>query len=255
MSRVVHSVVVCGIALLGLLVVYMGGNWRDGSGRQARGGGGSSSHIRKITQRRRRLQGSPSSIPSSCNGVCRSEDWYADGVCDPECFTEECGWDGDDCRGVPRINADQQTENGTNRREFPDTCFGDCRDLEWVNDSVCDLTCYNYACEFDGGDCDPGLECTELASYCKWNETCQSQDDGFGRCESLCSTIECSEDRNEVCEVQRIPEGEPGAGSGVGKCVCAENYVRGDNDECFQVRDCAVAEWKDWGDRFSPFCV
>ncbi|CEM31478.1 unnamed protein product, partial [Vitrella brassicaformis CCMP3155] len=188
------------------------------------------------------------SIPSGCNGNCRSMNWFNDTVCDMECFTEECSWDGDDCASEPRMNANQQTENETNRRDIPETCVGDCRDLEWVNDSVCDLTCYNYACGFDGGDCDPGVECTDLASYCKWNETCQSQDDGFGRCESLCSTIECSEDRNEVCEVQRIPEGEPGAGSGVGKCVCAENYVRGDNDECFQVRDCAVAEWKDWGE-------
>ncbi|CEM22062.1 unnamed protein product, partial [Vitrella brassicaformis CCMP3155] len=247
--------------------------------------------------------GSPSSIPSGCNGDCPSH-WFNDTVCDMECFSEECGWDGDDCAGRPRINANQQsksstvpppapaaptppaaplspppvrakddetggppvpassasqpdhtrqpdgqqTENGTNRLDIPETCFGDCRDLEWVNDSVCDLTCYNYACGFDGGDCEPGLNCTELASYCEWNETCQSQDDGFGRCESLCSTIECSEEENEVCEVQRVPEGEPGAGSGVGKCVCAENYVRGDNDECFQVRDCAVGEWKDWGE-------
>ncbi|CEM31013.1 unnamed protein product [Vitrella brassicaformis CCMP3155] len=173
MSRLVlFSVVVCGIAVLGLLVVCM-------PGRQARRGGGSS-HMRKITQRRRRLQAPASPIPSGC--------------------------------------------------------FGDCRDLKWFNDTVCDFECYNYECEFDGGDCEPGLECTGLAAYCKWNETCQSQDDGFGRCESLCSTIECSEEENEVCEVQRIPEGERGAGSGVGKCVCAENYVRGDNDECFQGR-------------------
>ncbi|CEL99332.1 unnamed protein product [Vitrella brassicaformis CCMP3155] len=112
--------------------------------------------------------------------------------------------------------------------EIPSACR--CPANYW-QDTVCDLECYNEECEWDGGDCQPGVFCSDLEPFCKWNETCVGGSvSAFGRCESLCTAIECSEDAHEICEVQHTPHS--GEGDGVARCVCAEGFRRAEDGRC-----------------------
>jgi len=155
---------------------------------------------------------------ASCNDVspyCLWNETCVNGRCESLCLGTECSQPNHEChvhreegaeKGVPKC-----VEKGA---EMPSTCHGVCRERGYWKDEECDLECYSYACEFDGGDCDPGLYCNDLSPYCLWNETCVNHDGtSFGRCESLCLDHECPQDHD--CQVHR----EEGAEKGVPQCV------------------------------------
>jgi len=51
------------------------------------------------TVRRRQGEESADEMPSTCDGVCREENYWKDGLCDFECNNYACGFDGGDCTG------------------------------------------------------------------------------------------------------------------------------------------------------------
>jgi len=143
--------------------------------------------------------------------------------------------------------------------------------------TVCDLECYNE--EWNRTEAIANRACTQdtqmdtmctsvhgdSAPFCKWNETrVGASGSTFGRSETLCTTIECSEDAREMCklrshtntctdpyqyitlcvQVRHTPHS--GDGSGVVKCVCAEGHTRA---HALQDGKCSTTN------RLVPMCV
>jgi hypothetical protein len=52
------------------------------------------------------------------------------GICNPECYYEECFWDGNDC-----------------------DCEPGCKEF-MKGDGTCNLVCYTENCNYDNGDCE-----------------------------------------------------------------------------------------------------
>ena len=79
------------------------------------------------------------------------------GVCDPECNTQRCGFDGGDCRPPPPVTTTRRPPPPTtpapvpscNRRYPADYCPGR------AGNGRCDPECNTPACGNDGGDCQP----------------------------------------------------------------------------------------------------
>jgi hypothetical protein len=86
----------------------------------------------------------PQKCPSACNAkslelFCVASK-HGDGVCNPECNTVECDYDGGDCDALGFCN--DNTGGGT----------GKCHS-RMLGDGHCDLECSTASCNFDNGDC------------------------------------------------------------------------------------------------------
>ncbi|EEA05675.1 notch domain-containing protein [Cryptosporidium muris RN66] len=147
------------------------------------------------------------------------EGWLRDGWCDTECYVEECGFDGGDCKGW---------------------CAPECRPT-WQGDGQCDLDCFNEKCEWDKGDCkhleshgksfNTTLEHKDFDySMCKCNKTLLNNK----HCDPECNTLECNMDGHDC--LHRCNSRCINAWLGDGQCdpTC-------DTPECyFDKRDCKI---------------
>ncbi|KAJ8390366.1 hypothetical protein AAFF_G00107600 [Aldrovandia affinis] len=106
-----------------------------------------------------------------------------DGVCDPQCKRQECGWDGGDC--------------SLGRLHPWDNCTADARCWELFGNGICDPQCDSADCLFDGFDCQsPKLNCT-------YEKYCSDHYDN-GHCDRSCNTEACGGDGLDCVD------GEPG---------------------------------------------
>ena len=91
-------------------------------------------------------------------------------------------------------------------------CAPGCYD-GWAGDNVCDVDCYNAACNWDDGDCDD-----DTSANCS-NIFCSSSQLGDGTCDYFCSGPECNYDNGDCnencdnaneCRLDKIGDGECG---------------------------------------------
>uniref|UniRef100_A0A8C7VA42 Notch receptor 2 n=1 Tax=Oncorhynchus mykiss TaxID=8022 RepID=A0A8C7VA42_ONCMY len=114
-----------------------------------------------------------SSTPASCPHV-ECEQHSGDKVCDPQCNSHECQWDGGDCS----LHWRQPWVNCT----APVPCW------ELFRNGRCDPECDNSGCLFDS------FECQESAqSYCKYDKYCAAH---YANkiCDKGCNTEACGWD-------------------------------------------------------------
>ena len=96
-----------------------------------------------------------------------------DGVCQRECYYEECGWDGD---AESLDNGEWSERSGEGPCE-PE-CAEDCH-LHQLGDRSCDRECFNSACGYDSGDCEV------CATGCPWSWV------NDGQCDPDCFVESC----------------------------------------------------------------
>ena len=91
-----------------------------------------------------------------CAAGC-NEMYLGDKSCDRACNVSACGWDLGDC-----VNATSGSSNRFNSWDGARTgyqkiaCASGCPN-NWIGDGVCDATCKNAECGYDGGDCGGSL--------------------------------------------------------------------------------------------------
>ena len=105
---------------------------------------------------------------------CNFNDFvYADGLCDDDLNTPECGYDGGDCCTHKKDDWDALCKDCQCHTEEEN--FGcDDYDKDWFQDGECDAALNNPECFYDGGDC-----CKQAQG---WNEHCQDEPD---KCQCL----------------------------------------------------------------------
>jgi hypothetical protein len=67
-------------------------------------------------------------VAKECSVGCK-ESMRGNGICDRDCYFENCAWDNGDCKPC----------------RCPPT---------YIGDGECDYACYNVSCRYDGGDCE-----------------------------------------------------------------------------------------------------
>uniref|UniRef100_A0A1I7U5R3 Neurogenic locus Notch protein n=1 Tax=Caenorhabditis tropicalis TaxID=1561998 RepID=A0A1I7U5R3_9PELO len=96
-------------------------------------------------------------------------------ICNPECNSKECGFDGGDCSDSPFAK-----------------CLYPSRCAEIFGNGVCDQECNNEGCLFDGLDCQEHPKCPER-SHCVLRR-------GDGVCDPECSLIGCGFDGGDCSQ-------------------------------------------------------
>ena len=73
--------------------------------------------------------------------------------------------------------------------ETTSDCASGCPD-SYINDGYCDSACNNYACDYDGDDCDSYDASTAGCDY----DSCPESWIGDGMCDTACNTLSCNYD-------------------------------------------------------------
>ena len=135
-----------------------------------------------------------------CETVCKTSEYgickdymTLDDTCQRECYYEECGWDGD----AENLGGGEWSERSGEGPCQPE-CAEDCQ-THMVGDRQCDRACFNAACQYDSGDCDV------CAPGCPWSWVHD------GQCDPECY--------NEAC----FMDGDEGDVSGVGGDCSADS--------------------------------
>ena len=110
-------------------------------------------------------------VPNCATGC--PDTWLADNYCDSACNNKACEWDMGDCvnntKGTggsgsggrdSRLGSWESSRGGSPGSKY---CATGCPN-NWVGDKVCDRSCKNAECAFDGGDCGLELIKTHLVS-------------------------------------------------------------------------------------------
>mmetsp|Transcript_43723 Transcript_43723/g.108207 ORF Transcript_43723/g.108207 Transcript_43723/m.108207 type:complete len:521 (-) Transcript_43723:153-1715(-) len=127
-----------------------------------------------------------------CAANCNEFD-LSDGVCDIECNSTACFYDGGDCL----VTHSRGTCDWKTRAGCPSS---------WIGDGVCDEECFVAECEWDGNDC------AQKNSEEICNPGCMSTWINDGECDSECNVEECNFDGSDcahaVSECFHKPNGE-----------------------------------------------
>ena len=90
-------------------------------------------------------------IPS-CSEGC-TDTWIGDGYCDQACNNKDCNFDAGDCINTPPNQLSNNNNDHDHSNQVTATyCTHMCPDT-WLGDKICDKTCNNIQCAYDGGDC------------------------------------------------------------------------------------------------------
>nr|UZP64863.1 notch 4 [Schmidtea mediterranea] len=127
--------------------------------------------------------------PSLCDNLCKAS--FENGICDQQCNTFACNYDGGDCDPWRK-------------------CYGnDLKHCKGVfNDGVCNPECNNVDCLFDGEDCHKSSckfhKCSELYQNKICDEECNSPQCGFdgGDCHTSRSNSFFSNEGLTKCSTQ-----------------------------------------------------
>mmetsp|Transcript_13652 Transcript_13652/g.40268 ORF Transcript_13652/g.40268 Transcript_13652/m.40268 type:complete len:516 (+) Transcript_13652:70-1617(+) len=109
-----------------------------------------------------------------CAPSCNEFD-LSDGICDKECNTTACFFDGGDCL----VTHSRGTCDWRTRAGCPSS---------WIGDGVCDEECFVEECEWDGNDCAN----TQSEEIC--HAGCMSSWINDGECDEECNNEECNFD-------------------------------------------------------------
>jgi hypothetical protein len=105
------------------------------------------------------------------------------------------------------------------------TCDPYCDNI-WVGDGWCDASCYNAACQYDGGDCDDHCEQAQPECLREWL--------GNGVCDNACNSVHCGYDEGD-CSATATATPTPTTGTApiptqAGNCDSScPSYMIGDN--------------------------
>jgi hypothetical protein len=168
----------------------------------------------------------------SVKGQCAcSSSKLGDGVCDEDCYSEDCEWDNEDCKNAECVLGCLNSWIGDSTCHnacYVESCQydnGDCQTEEcavgcrnsMVGDNTCQENCFNQACNYDSSDCQ------------KCAEECAEFQIGDGVCQRECFNKDCDWDKQDCgtqcatgCEISYL---------GNKKCEAACNNSDCNNDE------------------------
>ena len=112
-------------------------------------------------------------------GICKAY-MTLDDTCQRECYYEECGWDGD----MTFISDSEGWGPRTGEGPCEPECAKDCQ-LHQIGDRTCDRACFEETCGYDGGDCDV------CATGCPWSWVHD------GQCDPECFVESCNFDSSD----------------------------------------------------------
>ncbi|KAG8462270.1 hypothetical protein KFE25_012090 [Diacronema lutheri] len=115
--------------------------------------------------------------PPMCAPGC-AEFALSDGICDGECNTTACFYDGGDCL----VSHSRGTCDWRTRAGCPSS---------WIGDGVCDEECFVEECEWDGTDCAH----SQTDEIC--HPGCMAGWVNDGECDEECNNEPCSYDGND----------------------------------------------------------
>jgi hypothetical protein len=118
--------------------------------------------------------GAPGGDAPKCAANCNEFD-LSDGICDTECNSTACFYDGGDCL----VTHSRGTCDWRTRAGCPSS---------WIGDGVCDEECFVEECEWDGNDCSQG----QGEEIC--HPGCMSSWINDGECDEECHFEECGYD-------------------------------------------------------------
>jgi len=112
----------------------------------------------------------------ACLITCKSWAKVSNGICEPECMTDACRWDGGDCVS-PQCHLSQFKDNAIIARSR-------------VKDGICDRDLNTRNCKWDGGDCTIAPRCIDKPDCLSTllDEMCTLQKDLKKECSRTCKT-------------------------------------------------------------------
>jgi hypothetical protein len=204
------------------------------------------------------------------------------GICDPECFNQDCGWDKEDC-------GDRCSVNCLNSMIRDGKCDDECQtvecDFDWedcklcskgcqkkyLGDKSCNSVCNNKKCGYDLGDCPvpacaPECKLTMIEDG-KCDKSCFNEACGFdapdcdgicdigclktmlgdGICQRECLSKRCGKDSNDCVRAECHPKCYASwLGNGVCDEECNNSFCEYDKGDClpadYCTKDCKKAK-------------